>query len=149
MALTNRGAKNIFDIVFRGASAPANFYAALVKTTPTVDTNTLSELTEVAAGNGYTAGGIQLNRNTTDFPSLVENDTDNRAELLIRDLVWTASGGTLPSDGAGATYLVLTDANATLGSREVWGFWSLTSARVVSDGQTLTINDPGINGTTV
>jgi len=98
-------------------------------------------MTEIAAGNGYTAGGYQLSRNATDWDSLTENDTDNRGEIQIKDLVWTASGGTIPASGNGARWAVLTDDNATQGSREIYAWWDLTSDRSVSDTQTLTLQD--------
>lgn len=107
---------------------------------PTQDTNVKSELTELASGNGYTTGGISLTKNSTDFDVLTEDDTNDRALIQIKDLVWTASGGSLPATG-GARYGVLTDANATQGSREIWAYWDLTSDRQVSTGQTLTLQD--------
>jgi len=147
MLVTNRGKFLLFDWVFRGATLPTNFYVALVTNaqTPTVDTNTLSQLTEIPAGNGYTAGGFQLSRNATDFDSLVENDTDDRAELQIKDVTWTASGGPLPSTG-GAYYAVLTTDEATVGNRQVIAAWDLSGPVSVSDGQPLTLVDLEIRG---
>lgn len=140
---TNKGKFRILDIVFRNATEPTNLYVALVTSAvaPTADTNTLSQLTEIAAGNGYTSGGYQLARNGTDFDTLTENDTDDRGELQIKDVVWTAAGGNLPASGNGARYAVLTDDNGTVGSREVWAWWDLASDRTVSDGQTLTLQN--------
>lgn len=141
--MTNRGKKLLLDYVFRATALPANFYVALVTsaTAPTADTNTLSELTEIAAGNGYTAGGITLTKNSTDFDVLTEDDTGDKALIQIKDLVWTASGGAIPASGSGARYAVLTDYNATLGSRQVLAWWDLTSDRTVSSGQPLTLQD--------
>ena len=143
MSLTNKGKYNLLDIVFRGATPPTNFYVALVTSanTPTADTNTLSDLTEIAAGNGYTSGGYQLSRNSTDFDTLTENDTDDRGEIEIKDVVWTASGGAIPGSGNGARYAVLLDDNGTVANREVLAWWDLTSDRSVSSGQTLTLQD--------
>lgn len=140
---TNRGKMLMLDNYFRAATPPTNFYVALVTsaTAPTADTNTLSQLTEIAAGNGYTSGGISLNRNSTDFDTLTENDTNDRGELLIKDLVWTASGGPLPASGNGARYAVLTTDEVTVGNRQVIAFWDLTSDRSVSVGQTLTLQN--------
>jgi hypothetical protein len=140
---TNKGKHHLLDQVFRNATEKTNYYIALVTsaTAPTADTNTLSQLTEIAAGNGYTAGGFQLTRNSTDFDVLTENDTDDRGDMQIKDVVWTASGGNLPASGNGARWAVLTDDNGTVGSREVYAFWSLTSDRTVSDGQTLTLQN--------
>jgi hypothetical protein len=146
---TNRGKKAIADVFYRGATAPTNLYIALVTSAaaPTADTNTLGDLTEIAAGNGYTSGGYQLARNATDFDSLVENDTNDRSELQIKDITWTASGGSIPASGNGARYAVLTDDNATVGSREVYDYWDLVSDRAVSDGQDLTLQNCEIRNT--
>jgi hypothetical protein len=140
---TNRGKKLMFDTYFRNAAAPTNFYVALVTAAaaPGPDTNTLSDLTEIAAGNGYTAGGYSLSRNSTDFDSLTENDTDDRAELLIKDVVWTASGGPIPASGGGARYAVLLTDEGTVGNRQVVKYWDLSSDHTVSAGQTLTLAD--------
>lgn len=72
--ITNRGKYWLLDQVFRNATEVTSLYAALVTSAvaPTVNTNTFSELTEIAAGNGYTAGGIALTRNSTDFDALTE-----------------------------------------------------------------------------
>lgn len=142
---TDKGAANMFDITFRGATPPTNFYVALVTSaaSPAITTNTFSELTEIAAGNGYTSGGMSLNRNGTDFDVLTEADP---VILQIKDLVWTASGGTLPASGSGARWAVLLDDNVTVGSREVWAWFDLGSDRSVSDTQTLTIANAELNG---
>jgi hypothetical protein len=140
---TNKGKARVMNGFFRGTSLPTNLYLALVTSAvaPTADINTFSQLTEIAAGNGYDAGGAQLNRDTTDFDVLTENDTDDRGELQIKDIVWTASGGSIPASGNGARYAVLTDDNATQGDREVLAWWDLTSDRSVSNGQTLTLQN--------
>ena len=114
---------------------------ALVKSTPNADIDTMAGLTQIATGNGYSDGGISLARNATDFDVLTEDDTNDKALVQVKDIVWTASGGTLPSDGVGATYAVITDDNATVASRDVYHYGSLGGARVVSDTQTLTIQN--------
>lgn len=141
--MTNKGKFSVLDAYFRNTGAPTNFYIALVTsaTAPTPDINTLSELTEIAAGNGYASGGYSLDRNSTDFDVLTENDTDDRGEIQVKDVVWSASGGNIPASGNGARYAVLTDDNVTIGDREILGYWDLTSDRTVSDGQDLTLQD--------
>lgn len=141
--ITNRGKFKLLDWVFRGTALPTNFYIALCTSavTPTVDTNTFSELTEIAAGNGYTAGGTSLTKNSTDFDVLTEDDTGDLGKVQLKDITWTASGGTLPASGNGARWAILTDDNATQGSRLVLAWWDLTSDRSVSSGQPLTLQD--------
>ncbi|MCZ2077898.1 MAG: hypothetical protein LC130_23205 [Bryobacterales bacterium] len=142
MPVTNKGKYRILDVYFRNGTEPTTFYMFLATSAAAVvaDTNTKSELTEVATGNGYTAGGIAVARDSTDFDVLTEDDTNDKALVQIKDLVWTASGGNLPGSGA-ARYAVLTDDNGTLGSREVIGGFDLSSDRVVSSGQTLTLQN--------
>ena len=140
---TNKGKAHVLGIVFRNATEKTNYYIALVTsaTAPTADTNTLSQLTEITAGNGYTTGGYQLTPNSTDFDTLTEDDTGDLGAVLIKDIVWTASGGSIPGSGNGARYAVLIDDNATVGSREVYAWWDLTSDRSVSVSQTITLQN--------
>ena len=95
---------SILDAYFRNNGAPTNFYVALVTSAiaPTQDTNLMSDLTEIAAGNGYTDGGYSLTKNSTDFDVLNEDDANDRGDIQIKDVVWTASGGAIPSAGGGA-----------------------------------------------
>lgn len=140
---TNKGKAAIMDGYFRATGIPTSFYVALVTadSTPDADTNTMADLTEIAAGNGYTSGGEAIDRNDTDFDSLTENDTDDRGDLQIKDITWTASGGSIPDSGTGARWAVLTDDHTTVASREVYCYWSLASARTVTDGQDLTLQN--------
>lgn len=140
---TNRGKYNALNLCFRNAAEPTVFYLFLATSaaTPTADTNVKSDLTEIATGNGYTAGGNSVARNSTDFDTLTEDDGNDRALTQLKDQVWTASGGALPSSGNGARWALLTDDNATLANREVWCYWDLTSDRTISDTQTLTLVD--------
>lgn len=140
---TNRGKYRMLQGWFRNTSIPANFYIALITSAaaPTADSNTFADLTEIAAGNGYTAGGISLSRNSTDFDVLTEDDTNDRALVQLKDIVWTASGGSLPASGSGARYAIITDDNGTQSSRDVCHYFDLSSDRTVSSGQTLTLQN--------
>jgi hypothetical protein len=143
---TNRGKKLIMDAFFRAGTQAASFYAALVTSAvaPNPDTNVFSELTEIAAGNGYTTGGINITRDATGFPTLTEDDANDRGDLFIKNIVWTASGGSLPGSGNGARWLVILDDNATVANRQVIAYFDLVSDRIVSVGQTLTVQTPNL-----
>jgi hypothetical protein len=142
---TNKGKLRVAEKFFRDG---VTMYAALVTdavdlSDPLVaaDINTFSQLTEIPAGNGYTAGGVLLTRDATDFPTLSEDDTGNIGKIAVKDLIWTADGGPLPLSGTGARYLVFCDNNATPASREVLFIHDLAMNRIVSDGQPLQIGN--------
>ena len=101
----------------------------------------MSDLTQINTGNGYADGGYQLTPGATDFDVWNEDDAGDQGEIQIKDIVWTASGGPIPSSGSGARYAVLTDDNATVANREILAYWDLVSDRSVSSGQTLTLQD--------
>ena len=49
MGYTNRGKYLEYDYLYRGTTAPTNYYVALVKSTPSATTNLMSDLTEITA----------------------------------------------------------------------------------------------------
>lgn len=140
---TNKGKSKCLVEWTRNNGAPTGFYVALVTsaTAPDADINTLGQLTEIASGNGYSTGGLAVARNATDWDTETQDNAGDLGKALVKDLVWTASGGNLPSSGSGARYAVMTDDNATIASREVYHFWDLSSDRLVSVGQTITLQD--------
>ncbi len=135
---TNKGKfRALEDFARSGDTVRLPLYTSAVA--PSADTNTNADLTQIAAGNGYTDGGPSIVLNGTNVDVLVEDDTNDRAYAQLADVVYTASGGSIPGSGSGARYFGLTDNGGTVSAREVFMYWSLTSDRTVSDGQTLTI----------
>lgn len=140
---TNKGKFRMLGYPYLAATIPTNFFIALVTsaTTPDADTNTFADLTEITAGNGYTAGGTSLTPGATDFDVHTEDDTNDKGLVQLRDIVYTASGGSIPASGSGARFAILTDDNGTQANREVMHFWDLSADRTVTTGQTLTLQD--------
>ena len=138
---TNKGKYRVLWHTLRAGALPTNFYLALVTSAiaPDADTNTLSDLTEIAAGNGYTSGGYALTPGTTDFDVGSEDDVNDRGRVQIKDVTWTASGGPIPASGDGARYAVLLDDSSPVSLRSVLFYWDLASDRSVLDGQTLVL----------
>lgn len=139
---TRRGVYRALGVLFRGETPPTNFYVMLITSavspSATTTTITASSLIEVANGNGYTTGGFQLDRNSTDFPDFVEAAT---SYVRAIDASWTASLGDIPASGNPPRWAVLTDDNATVGDREVWAYHDLTTTYSATSGQTITIPD--------
>jgi hypothetical protein len=104
----------------------------LTNTAP-VATNTIkADLTEIAAGNGYTAGG-----NTASVTSSTQ--TGGLYRLVLGDpATWTASGG--GSIGP-FQYAVLFNDSAT--NDELIGWWDYGSAVTLADGESFAVDfDP-------
>ena len=141
---TNRGKYLILGHFFRGETHPVTteFKAPLFTsaTAPDVDTDTVGDLTQCATGNGYVDGGPAVAKSSSGFDVWTEDDTNDRALVQLADVVYTASGGTLPSSGS-ARYMGVSDDNATVASRQLMGVFDLASDRQVSDTQSLTIQD--------
>jgi hypothetical protein len=141
---TNRGKFNVLGVTFRGSTIPGSGFAVFLATaavTPNPDFDLKTSLTEIATGNGYSAGGINVARNATDWDVLTESDASDVAFIQIKDLAWTASGGPIPASGSPARYAGLTDQHATLSSRELWAWWDLGGDQSVPNGFTLKLID--------
>ncbi len=99
---------------------------ALTNTAPNVSTHAgLADITEIAAGNGYTAGGTQ----TTISSSAQSAGT---YQLTLADVTFTASGGSI----ATFRYAVLYNDTST-GDRLI-AYWDYGSSISVLIGETFT-----------
>lgn len=141
--LTANLAEDALKAFVLGSSLPSGsgfkVHLVTVAVVPDWDTDTLGDLTEIATGNGYDGTGITVEQSATGFPTIDESAPNDDWRAKIKDVTITASGGSVPPSGAGASYAVLCDANATAGSRRVYGFYDLGSAQTVTDGNSLTI----------
>lgn len=131
---TNRGKHKMLKHVFYGTALPTNFYCYLVTSsaTPSVDTNTWSELSTNNSAN-YTEE--TLARGATAFGAGTQDGGSDDASVTIANFAITASGGDCV-----ARYGVLTDDNATAGDRDIYAILDLGSERTVGSGQDLNIN---------
>lgn len=105
--VVNRGKAMMLEWIFLG-NLPGTLALALLTndTPPTVDHNALSDVVEVADGNGYTAGGSYLVIGT-DFFALTEDDGSDYASITVGTVTWTASGGPIPVSGSNPYYAAL------------------------------------------
>lgn len=99
---------------------------ALTNTAPNVATHAVfADITEISAGNGYTAGGEDT-----------QNDgSESGGTLTVTgvDVVWTASGSVGPF-----RYVVLY--NDTPAGDPLIGYWDYTSSITLASGETFTAN---------
>lgn len=145
---TNAHKADMFRQLYQRTTMPAKYYIALITSDdiPSADTNALGDLTEIPAGNGYTAGGYELTPDDTDFDFVEEDDVNNLGRILIKDIEWLADGGGIPDTGT-AAYAVMTDDNVVLANRKVLHWWSLNGERSVQDGSPLRLINLEIRGT--
>jgi len=140
--ITNKCKAEMLDVFYRGDAGPTSFFLALVTNSPapTATTNILSDLTEIAPGNGYELGGQPVARTSAGFPLLEEDDSGDKGIVGLKEFIFLADGGVLPSDGVAARFAVLTDNQTPQSSRKVYLYFDLDSDVLLSDGQQLTIN---------
>lgn len=99
----------------------------LTLTAPVAGNAVKADLTEIAAGNGYSAGGTAASISSSAQSS-------GTYKLVLADVVFTASGGAI----ANFRYAVLY--NDTAASDELIGFWDYGSTVTLASGETFTVD---------
>jgi hypothetical protein len=108
----------------------------LVNTTPAAANSVKADLTEIAAGNGYTAGG-----NTASVTSW--SQASGTAKLILADpATWTASGGSIGP----FRYAVLYNDTPTSPADPLIGYWDYGSNLTLLTGETFTVDFDASNG---
>lgn len=130
-ALADEGEQSMLDTYFRNQNSPTQFYLRLTKDTP-VETDTLSTLTGLVSGNGYSAKLLQ--RTTTGFPGLSLVGGDYRVTAKI--ITFTASGGSIPITGQ-AQYAFISTTSDNTG--KLIAFVALSQGRKLAAGESLQI----------
>ena len=107
----------------------------LTLTAPVATNSVLLDLTEIAAGNGYTAGGT-----ATTISSSAE--TSGTYKLVITDVTFTASGGSI----ADFRYIVLYNDTPTSPADPLIGFYDYGATVTVTNGNSFTTDFSAANG---
>lgn len=108
----------------------------LTNTAPTSSNAVLADLTEISAGNGYTAGG-----NSCTITSCTQ--TSGTLKLILASpATWTASGGSIGP----LRYAVLYNTTPTSPLKPLIGYWDYGSSVTLSAGETFTVTFDGTNG---
>lgn len=106
----------------------------LTNTAPVASNTQLSNITQIANGNGYTTGGATVTVSAS-------SQTSGTYKLVgsLASPTWTASGSMGPF-----RYAVLYNDTAT--NDELIGYWDYGSSITLSSGDTFTIGLDGTNG---
>lgn len=105
----------------------------LCNTAPIAANSVKGDLTEISAGNGYTAGGTAATISSSA-------QTSGTYKLVLADVVFTASGGTIGP----FRYAVLYDDTAA--SDELIGFWDYGSSITLASTETFTVDFDASSG---
>lgn len=105
---------------------------ALSNVAPVATNSVFADITEIAAGNGYTAGGA-----TCTVSAL--SQTSGSGKLVIDDVIIAASGGSIST----FRYAILYNSTQTTPPKPLIGWWDLGSAITLSSGQSYSLDfDP-------
>lgn len=110
----------------------------LCLTAPVATNATKSALTEIGAGNGYTAGGTAITITTSAQSS-------GTYTLAGNQVVFTASGGSMSA----FRYPVLYNDTPTSPADPTIGWWDYGSSLTLADGESLTIKFNNANPGTI
>ena len=116
--------------------ATCSFKVMLVNTAPVATNTVKADLTEISAGNGYSAGG-----NAAALTSWAQSS--GTAKLVLADpATWTASGGSVGP----FRYAVLYNDTPTSPADPLIGYWDYGSSVTLASGETFTVDFDATNG---
>lgn len=105
----------------------------LTNSAPIASNSVKANLTEIGAGNGYTAGGTAATITSSSQAAGVY-------KLVLADVVFTAAGGTIGP----LRYAVLYDDTAT--NDELIAWWDYGSSITLNDTETFTVDFDATTG---
>lgn len=124
------------DVAEKVHNLGADTLKILLTNTAPVATNAVkADLTEISAGNGYSAGG-------TAVTITASSQTSGTYKLVGNDVVFTASGGSI----AAFRYAVLYNDTPTSPADPLIGWWDYGSAVTITTGNTFTVDLDATNG---
>lgn len=102
---------------------------ALTNTAPTSASAVIADITQISNGNGYTTGGTAATISSSA-------QTSGTYKLVLADVVFTASGGTVGP----FRYAVLYNDTPTSPADPIIGYWDYGSSVTLADAETFTVD---------
>ena len=99
----------------------------LTNSAPIASNTVKANLTDISAGNGYSAGGSAATISSSA-------QTSGTYKLVLADVVFTASGGSIGPFRYAALY------NDTATNDELIGWWDYGSSITLASGETFTVD---------
>lgn len=100
---------------------------ALTNSAPNATDGTLSQITQISAGNGYTTGGNQAVQSSSAQSS-------GTYKLICADVVFTASGGSFGPFRYAVLY------NDTAANDELIAYWDYGTSITITNGNSFTVD---------
>lgn len=136
MAAFNKFNQFVEDLAKKVHNLNSDTLKVMLSNVAPVATNAiLSDITEIAAGNGYSAGG-----NTLTFTSGAQ--TSGTYKLVLADSVFTASGGSI----ATFRYVVVYNSTPASPLKPLIGWYDYGVGLTITSGNTFTVDLDNTNG---
>ena len=134
MAAFNKFNQFVGDLATKVHNLNADTLKIMLTNVAPVATNTIkTNITEVVAGNGYTAGGA--------IAAFVSGaDTSGTYKLVLSPVAWTAAGGSIGPFEFAVLY------NSSTASGNLIGWWDYGTTLTLTNGNTFTITLDQTNG---
>lgn len=134
MAVFNKFSSFVEALAEGAHNLGSNVLKIMLTNSAPLATNTVkANLTDISAGNGYTAGG-------TAVTITASSQTSGLYKLVGNDVVFTASGGSIGPFRYAALY------NDTATNDELIGWWDYGASITLLAGETLTVDLDAVNG---
>lgn len=135
MAAFNKFNQFVADIATKVHNLNTDTLKVMLTNTAPLATNAIkTDITEITAANGYTAGG-----NAASFSTGAQ--TAGTYKLVLNDpATWTASGGSVGPFRYAVIY------NSTAASGNLVGWWDYGSSVTLADGEQFTVDLDQVNG---
>jgi hypothetical protein len=134
MAAFNKFNSFVSDLAQKVHNLNSDSLKIMLTNTAPVASNTIrSNLTEIAAGNGYTAGGT-----VASFVS--GTDAAGTYRLILSPVSWTASGGSIGPFEFAVLY------NSSTANGNLIGWWDYGTTVTLTNGNTFTVALDQTNG---
>jgi len=136
MAAFNKFNQFVADVANKVHNLGADTLKVMLTNTAPAATNAIkTDITDITAGNGYTAGGSALTTTSS-------TQTSGTYKLIVQDLVFTASGGSIGP----FRYAVMYNDTPTSPAKPLVGWWDYGSAITLNTGETFTVDSDQTNG---
>lgn len=128
----NQFTKDLIDGVHQFGSH--SFKVLLTNTAPVATNAVKGDLTEISAGNGYSAGGAAT--------TMSDSTSSGTAKATAADVTFTANGGSIGP----FRYAVLYNDTPSSPLKPLVGWWDYGAALTLTDGNQFVVDFDGTNG---